>query len=182
MKRCKKCKELKPLEDFHVKKVAPDGRRSRCKSCTNDDILQWRIDNPMNLTLNNARARARNKGLPFELTLEDLGEYPKTCPLLGIPMYREPAVANQGCRGSTPHAPSLDRIIPELGYVKGNVWFISQKANTIKQDATLAELKTLVYNLEKNLKKMGKLDEDASIGHRDESGPQQDLAFGDERD
>ena len=36
--------------------------------------------------------------------------------------------------------PSLDRIIPELGYIKGNVVFISNWANIIKQDATEKEL------------------------------------------
>jgi len=36
--------------------------------------------------------------------------------------------------------PSLDRIIPELGYIKGNVVFISNWANIIKQDASEKEL------------------------------------------
>ena len=43
---------------------------------------------------------------------------------------------------------SLDKIIPELGYVKGNVWIISNKANAIKSNASLEELKLLVKNLE----------------------------------
>jgi hypothetical protein len=30
----------------------------------------------------------------------------------------------------------------------GNVWVISNRANTLKNDATLQELKTLVENLE----------------------------------
>jgi hypothetical protein len=34
----------------------------------------------------------------------------------------------------------LDRIIPELGYVKHNVVFISNRANSIKNDATEREL------------------------------------------
>ena len=42
--------------------------------------------------------------------------------------------------GYHPERPSLDRIIPELGYVKGNVVFISMRANSIKQDATEQEL------------------------------------------
>jgi hypothetical protein len=35
---------------------------------------------------------------------------------------------------------SLDKIIPELGYVKGNVQWLSQKANTMKSNATRTEL------------------------------------------
>ena len=39
-------------------------------------------------------------------------------------------------------------MIPELGYIKGNVWVISNKANRIKNNATLEELRLLVKNLE----------------------------------
>lgn len=38
-------------------------------------------------------------------------------------------------------SPSIDKVIPELGYVRGNVWVISNKANRIKNNATLEELK-----------------------------------------
>jgi len=53
------------------------------------------------------------------------------------------------CAGS----PSLDRINPALGYVKGNVWVISFKANAIKQNATVQELELLVNNLKSILDK-----------------------------
>jgi len=42
-----------------------------------------------------------------------------------------------------PNSPSLDRIDPTKGYVKGNVWIISHKANTFKSYATHEELKIL---------------------------------------
>ena len=34
-KQCTKCGETKPLEEFHRKHTAADGRRSACKSCIN---------------------------------------------------------------------------------------------------------------------------------------------------
>lgn len=34
MKICKKCKTLKPLEDFYISKSNLDGRRGMCKKCT----------------------------------------------------------------------------------------------------------------------------------------------------
>ena len=34
------------------------------------------------------------------------------------------------------YSPSIDRIIPELGYVKGNVQIICMLANRIKSNAT----------------------------------------------
>jgi len=33
MKRCQKCGEVKPLEDFYPRKSSQDGRRSDCKAC-----------------------------------------------------------------------------------------------------------------------------------------------------
>ena len=37
-------------------------------------------------------------------------------------------------------SPSLDKINPDKGYMKGNVAFISTKANSIKSDATPKEV------------------------------------------
>jgi hypothetical protein len=42
--------------------------------------------------------------------------------------------------GVNDNSPSLDRKTPELGYVRGNVAFISTKANRIKSNATTEEI------------------------------------------
>jgi len=60
-------------------------------------------------------------------------QIPRLCPVLGIPIEVRD-------RRST-HSPSLDRIVPEYGYVPGNVRVISDKANRIKGNRSLAELK-----------------------------------------
>jgi len=39
-----------------------------------------------------------------------------------------------------PNSPSIDRVSPGKGYVKGNVIVVSQKANSIKSNATPHEL------------------------------------------
>lgn len=49
------------------------------------------------------------------------------------------------------NSPTIDRINPKLGYIKGNVWVISNKANRFKNDATLEELELLVANLRRKL-------------------------------
>ena len=46
------------------------------------------------------------------------------------------------------HIPSVDRINPALGYTEDNVWVISFRANTIKQNASLIELERLLAALE----------------------------------
>ena len=40
-----------------------------------------------------------------------------------------------------PESPSLDRIVPHLGYIEGNVAVISSRANNIKSYATWQEIK-----------------------------------------
>ena len=87
-----------------------------------------------------AKSRAKKNNLPFNIELDDI-VIPERCPLLGI------KIESTEVRNS-PNNPSLDKIIPEKGYIKGNVWVISNRANTLKNDATLQELKTLVENLE----------------------------------
>lgn len=80
-----------------------------------------------------ARKRARAAGVPFALLLSDIPPVPEVCPALGIRLRHTTGCA-QDC------SPSLDRLTPELGYVPGNVAWISKRANTIKQNATPAEL------------------------------------------
>lgn len=48
------------------------------------------------------------------------------------------------------NSPTLDRIIPELGYVKNNIIVISFRANRIKCNATIDELKKIT-NFYENL-------------------------------
>jgi hypothetical protein len=88
-----------------------------------------------------AKSRAKKNNLPFNIELGDI-VIPEKCPLLGI------KIQSTEVRNS-PNNPSLDKIIPEKGYIKGNVWIISNRANTLKNDASLQELELLVENLKK---------------------------------
>jgi hypothetical protein len=81
-----------------------------------------------------ARRRARENGIPFTITMDDLPKVPEYCPILGIKL-----VVHSGYPGQD--SPSLDRKIPSLGYVPGNIWWISYRANAMKQDATKEELR-----------------------------------------
>lgn len=73
--------------------------------------------------------KREQQGLPFNLEFEDV-VIPDVCPVFKVPMVK---------RGR--YAPSLDRKIPHLGYVKGNVQVISRLANNMKQNASPEELK-----------------------------------------
>lgn len=92
-----------------------------------------------------AATRAKERGIPFSITAADLT--PVThCPLLGILLD----FAKKG-RGAAANSPSIDRIDPTKGYVPGNVWVISSKANRMKSDATLSELEMLVAKLREKM-------------------------------
>ena len=92
-----------------------------------------------------ARRFASKHLLPFNLTYKDI-VIPEVCPILGVQLRTG---WGKG-RNNKDTCASLDRIIPELGYVKGNVIVVSYRANRIKNDATWQELLTL-GNFYKNL-------------------------------
>lgn len=98
---------------------------------------------PKKVMLRAAKWNAKRANVPFNLTTEDF-HIPELCPILGIKLRR-------GERRNNDSSPSLDRIIPALGYVSGNVWVISLRANRIKNDATLEELRLITAALEEKL-------------------------------
>ena len=59
------------------------------------------------------------------------------------PIYIHAAGAGPIARGKSEQAPSLDRIHPKRGYVPDNVRVISDRANRLKGDRSLNEIKRL---------------------------------------
>lgn len=68
--------------------------------------------------------RAKEHGIPFTLEQMDV-PWPARCPVFGTPFVH-----------GTEMGPSLDKIVPEKGYVRGNVAVISRRANAMKSDCT----------------------------------------------
>jgi hypothetical protein len=173
-KTCSKCKQELPLEAFN-KGNSLYGRRSFCRECekkiqsapdrkkrrrelellrrqdpeyvrkTNERDKRRVHNNPQSTKLallRSAKQRAKSRGLDFNIDASDI-DLPDKCPLLGIPLFS----SYRGESKTYDNSYSIDRIDPRKGYIKGNVWVISYKANRIKNDATLSELETLVKNL-----------------------------------
>ena len=92
----------------------------------------------------NIKKRAKTKGFEFNLTLDDIPPIPTICPVLGIPI-----IVNDGYHGPSDNSPSIDRIDSTKGYVKGNIRIISNRANRIKADATVEELRKVLEDYER---------------------------------
>ena len=95
---------------------------------------------PVVFLLRNARARAREKRLDFTITADDV-TLPTSCPLLDIPIF-------SGKCSPTGNSPTNDRRDNSKGYVPGNVWIISHRANTIKSNAEADELLKIALRLQ----------------------------------
>lgn len=91
--------------------------------------------------LANTKARAKRKGVPFDLSLEDL-VIPECCPVLGMKLVKR-------LGHFADESPSIDRIVPSLGYTKGNVRIISYRANRIKCHASREDLEKILDYMRK---------------------------------
>lgn len=98
--------------------------------------LEWKKENQEKRMLYRTRHSAKSRNIPFELQEKDI-IIPEKCPVLGLTL-------EVGKDKASDNSPSLDKIIPSLGYTVGNVRVISQRANLLKSNATLEELR-LVY-------------------------------------
>ena len=92
---------------------------------------------PNYLLHRNAHRRSVERNIYFDLQKSDI-VIPTTCPILGIPLF--PSV---GKRGGGPSSPTLDRIDPKKGYIAENIQVISKRANTLKSDASIEEMKKI---------------------------------------
>lgn len=106
--------------------------RSVRRELVNEQHRELMHRDPRRELLRNSKQSARKRGLPYDLTIDDV-PIPEFCPALGLRLIK-----GKGVR--TDSSPSIDRIIPSKGYVKGNVLVVSWKANRIKNDATVSEL------------------------------------------
>lgn len=99
---------------------------------------------PASRLLSITKYRAQKRGIPFDLTVEDV-VVPDFCPVLGLPLYR-----NTGGRAQGSNSPTVDRIDPDKGYIRGNVRVISSRANAIKSNATPEELLRVAAYFQEN--------------------------------
>jgi hypothetical protein len=74
--------------------------------------------------------KAKDLGIEFDMHPEDL-QVPTVCPFTLLPFDFGPKNGK-----ASPQSPSVDRIKPDRGYVRGNVRVISNHANMVKNSCT----------------------------------------------
>lgn len=143
-RRCTKCGHEGPDEGFSVDRTGRGGRRSTCKACQRVYAQTWREKNPRyhrayhrdnweRFAISGAKRRARKQGLEFSITEEDIA-VPSVCRICHVPLV---------IGGDSRTSPSVDRIVPSMGYVPENVWVICGECNRQKNDATPKKLRQI---------------------------------------
>jgi hypothetical protein len=99
----------------------------------------WHENHPLYAAVKLARIRAKEKGLPFDLDDRKIFR-PSHCPVFGVELDYSRGTKKR----AQDNSPSLDRIVPELGYVLNNVRVICWRANHLRSNATVEELKKVL--------------------------------------
>ena len=138
-KKCKSCGEYKTPADFYRNRK---GLHTSCKVCYIEINAgyqaKYRGKNRFAIRVRSCKSRAKEKGLPFDITEDYVKSiWTGTCPVFGTTLDINSKKGHKG------HA-QLDRVIPNKGYTKGNVVWLSERANRIKDDATLEDLERIV--------------------------------------
>ena len=127
-----------------------NNRIYKCNKCFNmylsNQVKKWRKNKTVGSSqhladmVESARQRARKHNIPCTLTSQDIRDIiTDRCPILGINFELNKQGQDLGKgngKNNWQTSPSLDRIIPEKGYVKDNIIIVSLMANSIKNQAT----------------------------------------------
>lgn len=85
--------------------------------------------------LNGRKDAVKSKNIPYEISKEYALNLPsEICPVFGTTLEWGTGTNNTG---------SFDRNIPELGYIEGNVCWMSKRANILKRDGSFKEIEQL---------------------------------------
>ena len=133
-KGCPACRTVKPSTEFYKSPSNKCGLMCKCIAC----LKEYYRKHISKRLIENARSRAQRDGTEFSITTADI-VVPNVCPVLGIPIEVGDGKWHDG-------SPTVDRWDNVKGYTPENIHVISWRANSLKGDATVAELeKVLEY-------------------------------------
>jgi dUTP pyrophosphatase len=132
LKWCNKCKSFLTYEQFDVNDIRHDKLSSLCKICANQSQS---FGTPMSWfasEISKKRSECKESGIPFDICLYDLLKiYEQQCGLCaygGIMLE----FGTNSLRSAF-----IERVDPEIGYVKGNIILVSKAMNWTKNNASL---------------------------------------------
>ena len=146
---------LSSAKRYHANKRATDPEYLKSRSeynkanaaYFNKKTKQYNSERPFHYAFKRLRLRARQHSLPFDLDEDYLVElWTGQCAIFGTPLCTPYSTDRQ-----VPDKATIDRIVPELGYIKGNVQWVSNQANTIKSFGTLEEHEAVVTYMKKHI-------------------------------
>ena len=151
---CTKCKKLKNYEEFGIFKSNNNGwydiegyrRKWHCRTCDTNIQKNIHLNNPEIRLFNLSKRRAIKNNLSFDLTKEYIKSiFPKDnkCPITGKEFKY--GINNRN------YTPSIDKIDPKKGYIKGNVVIISHITNALKGEIDDIEIFKKIYEFYKNI-------------------------------
>ena len=171
-KVCSKCGRELPITEFQR-------NRKRCRECENERKREWCKDNPDKVKARYNRAKVYmsdyckkwrkdrkenrwfehytklkekdvvSRGIPWDLDQESLESiWTGVCPVYDIEVINGSKLAPND---RPDNLAELDRLVPEKGYIKGNVRWISRKANRLKSNATIEDLEKILAYMKENI-------------------------------
>lgn len=161
-KLCSRCQYIKEDSAFYFDKRLKSGLSSWCKKCCSkyasamnkkhktryaermkNSQHEYHTNNLERVMCASAKKRAKNKGIEFNLKPEDI-IIPEYCPILGMRLVIHEDKAHD-------NSPSLDRIDPSIGYIPGNICVISNKANRLKNNATIEQIEAILRYMKERI-------------------------------
>jgi len=142
--RCTRCGLIKPLSSwrFEKKKTARPYRMSFCQECRRkgqNDAFNKSEQRNLRTRYTRLKFRSTKLGIIFDLSFNEF--WAQWQSQQGKCFYTDQPLVTAFGQGKSPHACSVDKVEPTLGYVSCNVVFACNRANTIKHDITLAEMR-----------------------------------------
>jgi hypothetical protein len=131
--RCVECSKERSAACRSIEDKIKRRERERNLYHSKTSVEDW-----IKRNLKSVRIRAKEKNIPFNLTSDYLlSIWTGKCPVFGFDL-------RYMCSRDNPSdQATLDRFKPELGYTKGNVAYVSNLANRIKNNATSEQIKAV---------------------------------------
>lgn len=140
---CLTCKKEKSPNKYKKNQVNYSAECNSCKRNKDYEKSRNTVEGALKRRINNLRSRAKRRGFPCTITGEDLiQQFHKQ---KGLCFYTEEVMNwKRGIKKLDHDTLTVDKIIPELGYVKGNVVLCTNKANHAKSFLTMEDLQKWV--------------------------------------